>query len=269
MQRLDPRYHVDAISLHYYTFPGSWENKGAATGFGEDKWASTLKNALRMDELITKHKAIMDKHDPQKRVPLYVDEWGTWYDQEPGSKPGFLYQQNSLRDAHVAALTLNIFHRHTDRVKLAAIAQMVNVLQAMILTDGPRMVLTPTYHLFDMYLPFQGATPVSASVTAPEYRHGTTALPSIDVSAARDASGKLHLALVNLDPNRAASVTTSISGMQARGASGRILTGGAIDTHNTFDQPNRIQPAAFSGRVQGGRLVFDLPPKSVAVVVVR
>jgi alpha-N-arabinofuranosidase len=269
MQRLDPRYHVDAISLHYYTFPGSWENKGAATGFGEDKWASTLKNALRMDELITKHKAIMDKHDPQKRVPLYVDEWGTWYDQEPGSKPGFLYQQNSLRDAHVAALTLNIFHRHTDRVKLAAIAQMVNVLQAMILTDGPRMVLTPTYHLFDMYLPFQGATPVSASVTAPEYRHGTTALPSIDVSAARDASGKLHLALVNLDPNRAASVTTSIAGVQARGASGRILTGGAIDTHNTFDQPNRIQPAAFSGRVQGGRLVFDLPPKSVAVVVVR
>ena len=269
MQRLDPRYHVDAISLHYYTFPGSWENKGAATGFGEDKWASTLKNALRMDELITRHKAIMDKYDPQKRVPLYVDEWGTWYDQEPGSKPGFLYQQNSLRDAHVAALTLNIFHRHTDRVKLAAIAQMVNVLQAMILTDGPRMVLTPTYHLFDMYLPFQGATPVTASVSGPEYRHGTTALPAIDVSAARDAAGRLHLALVNLDPNRSARITTGIAGVQARGASGRILTGPAIDTHNTFDQPNRIQPRTFSGRAQGGRLVFDLPPKSVAVVAVQ
>ena len=269
MERLDPRYHVDAISLHYYTFPGSWENKGAATGFGEDQWASTLKNALRMDELIRKHTAIMDKFDPAKRVPLYVDEWGTWYDQEPGSTPGFLYQQNSLRDAHVAALTLNIFHRHTDRVKLAAIAQMVNVLQAMILTDGPRMVLTPTYHLFDMYVPFQGATPLGVTVDAPQYRHGDIALPSVDVSAARDASGKLILSLVNLDPNRPARVTASIAGMAARGAAGRLLTGAAIDTHNVFDQPNRIRPVPFSGRRDGDRLLFELPAKSVVVVEVR
>jgi alpha-N-arabinofuranosidase len=269
MERLDPRWHVDALSLHYYTFPGSWENKGSATGFGEDKWASTLKNALRMDELVTRHKAIMDKQDPQKRVPLYVDEWGTWYDQEPGSKPGFLYQQNSLRDAHVAALTLNIFHRHTDRVKLAAIAQMVNVLQAMILTDGLRMVLTPTYHLFDMYRPFQGATPLAAAVSAPQYRHGEVTLPAIDVSAARDPAGTLYLSLVNLDPNKPARIRTSIAGLATRGATGRILTGPALDTHNTFDQPNRIQPVPFSGRLQGGRLVFDLPPKAIAVVAVK
>ncbi|HEY0164625.1 MAG TPA: alpha-L-arabinofuranosidase C-terminal domain-containing protein [Sphingomicrobium sp.] len=269
MQRLDPRWHVDAISLHYYTFPGSWENKGAATGFGEDKWASTLKNALRMEELVTKHKAIMDKHDPQKKVPLYVDEWGTWYDQEPGSKPGFLYQQNSLRDAHVAALTLNIFHRHTDRVKLAAIAQMVNVLQAMILTDGPRMVLTPTYHLFDMYVPFQGATPFAATVKTPEYRFGQTRLPAVDASAARGADGKLYVSLVNVDPNKPARVTVNVSGSRARSAVGRMITGPALDTHNTFDRPTTIQPVAFKGRATGGGLVFDLPAKSVAVVVVQ
>jgi alpha-N-arabinofuranosidase len=262
------RFQMDALSLHYYTFPGSWENKGPATGFTEDKWASTLRNALRMDDLVTRHKRIMDRHDPQKRVGLYVDEWGTWYDQEPGSTPGFLYQQNTLRDAHVAALTLNIFHRHTDRVRMTNIAQMVNVLQAMILTDKERMVLTPTYHVFDMYVPFQGATPLAATVSGPQYRHGETFLPTVDVSAARDSSGKLHLALVNLDPNRPARVTTAITGTAPTGARGRVLTGPALDTHNTFDRPNTIQPVAFSGRVENGRLVFDLPAKSVAVVAV-
>ncbi|WP_129793243.1 alpha-N-arabinofuranosidase [Sphingosinicella sp. CPCC 101087] len=263
------RNQMDALSLHYYTFPGSWEDKGPATGFGEDKWVSTLRNALRMDELITRHKAIMDRHDPERRVGLFVDEWGTWYDQEPGSTPGFLYQQNSLRDAHVAALTFNIFHRHTDRVRMANIAQMVNVLQAMILTDGPRMVLTPTYHVFDMYRSFQGATPLAASVEAPEYRFGETRLPRVDVSAARDTSGRLHLSLVNLDPNRPARVVANVTGQNVRGASGRVLTGPALDTHNTFDQPNRIRPVAYSGRVENGRLVFDLPAKSVAVVAVE
>jgi alpha-N-arabinofuranosidase len=260
---------MDALSIHYYTFPGNWDNKGPATGFAEDKWASTLENALRMEELVTRHKAVMDKYDPEKRVGLFVDEWGTWYDQEPGSTPGFLYQQNTLRDAEVAALTLNIFHRHTDRVRMANIAQMVNVLQALILTDKEKMVLTPTYHVFDMYVPFQGATPLAATVSGPEYRHGETFLPSVDVSAARDAAGKLHLSLVNLDPNRPARVETSITGVAAQGASGRVLTGPALDTHNSFDRPNAIEPAPFSGRVEGGKLVFDLPAKSVAVVAVN
>ncbi|MCM8729857.1 alpha-N-arabinofuranosidase [Hephaestia sp. GCM10023244] len=255
---------MDALSLHYYTFPGSWENKGPATGFNKDAWASTLVNALRMDELVTKHSAIMDKYDPDKRVALYVDEWGTWYDQEPGSHPGFLYQQNSLRDAEVAALTLNIFHRHTDRVKLAAIAQMVNVLQAMILTEGDRMLLTPTYHVFDMYVPFQGATPYPATVEGPRYKQGDHDLPMVDVSAAKGTDGKLYLSLVNLDPDRPARVTTRLTGT----ATGRILTGPAIDTHNTFDAPNTIHPVAYSGKSAGGKLVFDLPAKSVAVVAV-
>lgn len=256
------RDHMDALSLHYYTFAGSWENKGAATGFGEDQWASTLKNAMRMDELIRNHKAIMDRYDPAKRVGLYVDEWGTWFNEEPGTKPGFLFQQNTLRDALVAALTLNIFHRHTDRVRMANIAQMVNVLQAMILTDGARMALTPTYHVFDMYVPFQGATPLMASASAPEYRNGETRLPSVDVSAARGTDGKIYLALVNLDPNRPARLTTNLRGA----ASGRVLTGSALDTHNTVASPDTIAPRPISGVQRDGRLGFDLPPKSVAVV---
>jgi alpha-N-arabinofuranosidase len=257
---------MNALSVHYYTLPtGKWDKKGAATGFSEDEWASTLGRAIFMDELITKHEAMMDKHDPEKKVALYVDEWGTWYDQESGSTPGFLYQQSSLRDAEVAALTLNIFHRHTDRVKMANIAQMINVLQAMILTDKGRMLLTPTYHVFDMYVPFQGATPYPADVKGPTYEKAGFKLPMVDVSAARGADGKLYLSLTNTDPNKAARVTTNLSG----NARGRILTAPAIDTHNTFDQPNTIQPAVYSARSSGGKLTFDLPAKSIVVVAVE
>ena len=260
---------IQAISLHYYTVPVDWNHHGPATGFDEAAWAITLKKARDVDDILTRHSAIMDKYDPEKKVALYVDEWGSWYDAEPGSKAGFLYQQSTLRDAEIAALTLNIFHRHTDRVKLAAIAQMVNVLQAMILTDGPRMVLTPTYHVFDMYQPFQGATPLAASVTAPDYTHGGVTIPAVDVSAARGKDGKLYLALVNTDPNNSARVTTSIAGVSAKGASGRLLTGPAMDTHNGFDKPNTIQPRPFHGKVSGGKLVFELPSKSVVVVQVQ
>ena len=159
-------------------------------------------------------------------------------------------------------MTLNVFHRHTDRVKLAAIAQMVNVLQAMILTDGPRMVLTPTYHVFDMYLPFQGATPYPVGVTKITYAHGGTTLPAVDVSAARAQDGKLWLSLTNLDPNKPARVTTALGGT----ARGRMLTGRALDTHNDFSNPTAIRPVAFKGLRIDGRLAFDLPPKSIAVV---
>lgn len=257
---------IDGISLHYYTLPtGSWEKKGQATGFSQKEWAMTLRGALRMDEIIARHSEVMDKYDPKKRVALAVDEWGTWYDQELGTTPGFLYQQNSLRDAQVAALTLNIFHRHTDRVKIANIAQMVNVLQAMILTDKEKMVLTPTYHVFDMYVPFQGATPFAVKVTGPEYIEGDTHLPAVDASVARDADGVLWLALVNLDPDTAARVETNLPGK----AKGRLLTGTTIDAHNSFDKPDVVNPVAYSGKIVAGKLVFDLPAKSIAVVAVK
>jgi len=258
--------HMDAYSLHYYTFPGRWEEKGPSTGFPEEKWASTLKNALYIDELITKHSAIMDKYDPKKRVALYVDEWGTWYDPHPGHNPGFLYQQNTLRDAHVAALSLNVFHRHTERVRMTNIAQMVNVLQAMILTDKEKMLLTPTYHVFEMYIPFQGATPLAAEVKTSQYTVGNWSMPSVDVSAARGTDGRLYVALVNVDPHRAAAVSVNLAGAKAKEVSGRILTAPALDAHNTFDQPNTVQPTSFKGSRNGDAFIWQLPAKSVAVV---
>jgi alpha-N-arabinofuranosidase len=261
--------HMDAYSLHYYTFPGRWEDKGPSTGFPEDKWASTLKNAMRMDELIRNHAAIMDKYDPKKRIGLYVDEWGTWYDPEPGHNPGFLYQQNTMRDALVAAVTLNIFHRHTERVRMANIAQMVNVLQAMILTDKEKMVVTPTYHVFEMYIPFQDATPFKAEVNTPDYKIGEWTLPAVDVSAARGTDGKIYIALANLDPNKAATVTANLAGTKAREVAGRVLTGPTMDARNTFDNPNAVQPKSFKGSRKGDSLVWQLPAKSVAVMTLQ
>lgn len=252
----------DGLSVHYYTVPRIFRDKGAALGFPESEWASTLQHARHIDEIVSKTSAIMDKYDPRKQVGLYVDEWGTWYDPAPGSNPGFLVQQNSLRDAEVAALSLNIFQRHSDRVKGANIAQMINVLQAMIMTDGPKMVLTPTYHVFDMYQAFMGATSYTATTDSPDYVAG---VPMVDVAAARGRDGKLYLALVNTDPAKQAHLVTNLTGT----ARGRILTGPAMDSHNSFDAPNAVHPVSFSGSSQEGKLSFDLPPRSVAVVSVN
>ncbi|MFO1249432.1 MAG: alpha-L-arabinofuranosidase C-terminal domain-containing protein [Alphaproteobacteria bacterium] len=251
---------LQALSFHYYAMPLN-PPRGPATGFTEAQWANELSLTLKMEEYVSKVSAVMDRHDPQKKVALYVDEWGSWYDQEPGSHPGFLYQQNSIRDAEVAALTLNILHRHTDRVKLAAIAQMVNVLQAMILTDKEKMILTPTYHVFDMYQPFMGATPYPAAVQGKMYKDG---IPMVDVSAARGKDGKLYLALVNTDPSHAVQVITNQTGS----AHGRILTGFGMDAHNTFQAPDMVHPIPFKNSNADGKLAFDMPAKSVAVVAV-
>jgi alpha-N-arabinofuranosidase len=236
--------------------------RGPATGFSEAQWAGELGLALKMEDHVSRVSAVMDKSDPDKKVGLYVDEWGAWYDQEPGTHPGFLYQQNSLRDAEVAALSLNILQRHTDRVKLAAIAQMVNVLQAMILTDKDKMLLTPTYHVFDMYQPFMGAVPYPAAVSGREYVQGDSHMPMVDVSAARERDGKLVLSIVNTDPNHAVQVVTNLTGS----AHGRILTAFAMDAHNTFDAPNMVHPLAFQSSTEDGKMSFDMPAKSVAVV---
>jgi alpha-N-arabinofuranosidase len=253
---------MDALTLHYYTMSGSWEKKGGATGFDPERWARTLRLALDIEKRITTLSALMEKRDPKKRVALYVDEWGTWHDPEPGTNPSFLYQQNTLRDAMVAALSLNVFHRHTDRVKMTNIAQMVNVLQAMVLTDGARMLLTPTYHVFEMYKPFKGATPLQASLEAPRWGKGELELPAVEMSAARGADGRVHLALVNLDPERPARVATNLNGA----VQGRVLTAAAMDAHNTFDKPQAVMPAPYAAVSGPQGLTLELPPKSIVVV---
>jgi len=263
--------HLDALSLHYYVIPtGDWGKKGSATQFDEQAWADTMVQAQRMDELVTRHSAIMDKYDPEKRVGLYVDEWGIWHDVEPGTNGGFLYQQNTMRDAVVAAATLNIFHKHAERVRLTAIAQMVNVLQAMILTDGDKMILTPTYWVYDLYKPFQGATALPVEVNSPAYTLGKASVPAVTASAGRDAGGVIHLALVNLDPNRPATVTVKLSGVTGKAVEGRILTAPTMAAHNTFAAPDVVKPAAFKGAtLKGDTLTVVLPSKAVAVLDLR
>jgi alpha-N-arabinofuranosidase len=260
--------HMDAISVHYYTLPtGKWDVKGRATGFSEDEWWATLARTWRMEWIVTEHSRIMDKYDPEKRVGLYVDEWGTWYDVEPGTNPGFLYQQNSLRDALVAAINLNIFHQHADRVRMSNIAQMVNVLQAMILTERQKMLLTPTYHVYHLYKPFRGARQLPLEMSAPVRTSGDLSVPVVSASAARDGANRLHVALVNLDPRASVNVQIKLSGAKPGRLTGRILTAAAMDAINTFDKPDLVKPATFNGaRVVDGVLRVEIPAKSVIVL---
>ena len=256
---------MHGLSLHWYTLPtGVWQKKGSSTQFGEDEWHSTFARALHMEELIVKHSAIMDRYDPERRVGLIIDEWGTWYDVEPGTNPGFLYQQNSLRDALVAGISLNIFNQHAERVTMTNIAQTINVLQAMILTDGERMLLTPTYHVFEMYRVHQGARSVRLSFDDPGYRLGSASVPMLHASASQNAEGTLHVSLVNLDPTRSADVKL---GRAAERVTGRILTARRINEHNTFEAPERVHPMPFDGVTSsGGELTAAIPPKSVVVL---
>jgi alpha-L-arabinofuranosidase len=259
---------MDGISVHYYTLPtGKWDIKGKATNFSEDEWWATLVRTWRMEWIVTEHSKIMDKYDPQKRVGLYVDEWGTWFDVEPGTNPGFPSQQNTLRDAVVAAVNLNIFHAHADRVRMTNIAQMVNVLQAMILTDKEKMLLTPTYHVFHMYKPFRGATQLPVELAAPQHKLGETSAPTFTASAARGSDGKLHIALVNLDPRNAVAGNIKVSGATAGKVAGTILTAADIDAHNSFDRPETVKPAPFNvARVSEGSIRVLVPAKSIIVL---
>jgi alpha-N-arabinofuranosidase len=266
----DAKGQVDAVSLHYYTVPGGWPPRASASQFDEAGWAQTLSETLRMDELITKHSAIMDKYDPAKRIWLAVDEWGTWYAGDPGTNPGFLRQQNTLRDALVAAINLNIFAKHADRVKLTAIAQMVNVLQAMVLTDGAKMVLTPTYHVFAMYKPYMDGTVLPIDVKSPWYNKDQWVMPAVSASAVRGKDGVVRVALANLDPNKATQVTATLTGLSASAVTGQVLTAPQMTALNSFDAPNTVAPRPFTGaRLDAGTLSVALPPKSVVMLELR
>ncbi|MEZ5426431.1 MAG: alpha-L-arabinofuranosidase C-terminal domain-containing protein [Pyrinomonadaceae bacterium] len=260
-------WDMQGLSLHNYTVI-NWADKHKSVGFGEKEYGEILKKTLEMAGLIDSHAAIMDKYDPEKKIALVVDEWGAWYAPLPGSNPGFLIQQNSQRDAILAALNINIFARRADRVRMANIAQMINVLQAMILTDKEKMVLTPTYHVFKMYVPFQDATLMPVAFDAGTYTHEGITLPRVDAVAARDKNGKLWVEITNLDPNRAVEIDLNTVGMTAKSAVGETLTAAKVDSVNTFDNPKTVAPKPVSANAQNGKLILKLEPKSVTVVSV-
>lgn len=274
-----PRHLMSGISLHNYTFTNSWTNKGDATGFSEEDYFNVLMNGIRMDELIERHTAIMDQYDPQKRVSLVVDEWGAWYNVEPGTNPGFLYQQNTLRDAILAGLILNIFHDHADRVQIANIAQMVNVLQAIILTEGDKMVLTPTYHAFDMYKVHMDATYLPLNLKAGTYAPGASgqgmrgrrAMPAVSATASQDKDGAIHVTFVNVDPNNAIDMSCELRGTQnSKVVYAQVLTGAEVGSHNTFAKPEEVKLDMLKGaNLEKGVLSVKLPAKSLVTVKIR
>lgn len=258
----------DALALHHYSVI-SWSKKGPSTTFTEQEYFTTMKRALQMEELVQKHSAIMDKYDPQKKKALIVDEWGGWYEVEPGTNGAFLYQQNTMRDAMIAGTTLNIFNNHCDRVKMANLAQIINVLQAVILTDKEKMILTPTYHVMEMYNVHQDAQMIPVSVPAVNYTLDTSKLQAVWASASRK-NGVTHVSLVNIDAKKAQDVTINIEGAGYKSVSGRILASEKLQDHNTFEQPEKIKPKAFTGAsLNGQTLTVKMPPFSVIVLELK
>lgn len=261
---------MDAISLHYYTVTGpTWDNKGSATQFGEAEWYITLFKTLKMEELVTRHAAIMKMHDPQNRVGMIVDEWGTWHDVEPGSNPGFLYQQNTMRDALVAGINLNIFNKHSDVVVMANIAQLVNVLQAVILTEGEKMLLTPTYHVFEMYKEHQEADLLDSFIETKAIGAGENSVPNLHESVSVSQDGRINITLCNLSMNESYRIDTEIAGFKVTDIQGRILTG-AISDHNTFEAPEQVKPKAFEQYSMTDKgLTFEIPAVSVVSLTLK
>lgn len=260
--------NMDGLSLHYYTVTGWRGSKGSATQFDKDDYYWTMGKCLEIEEVLQKHIQIMDKYDPKKRVALMLDEWGTWWDEEPGTIPGHLYQQNTMRDAFVAALTLNLFHKYTDRLMMTNIAQIVNVLQSMILTDGDQMVLTPTYHIFEMYKVHQDATHLPLDLMCEKVTvRDNREVPMVSASASKDKNGKIHITLANVDLDNNQSITLDLNNQKINKVNGRILTSKTINDHNTFEKPEVVKPAAFTGaKVDKGQLKINLPAQSIVVL---
>jgi alpha-N-arabinofuranosidase len=262
---------LEGLAMHHYSV-FSWDEgkKGSATNFTESEYVRTMKQALLMDEYIQQHAAIMDKYDPQKKVALVVDEWGGWYNVEPGTNPGFLYQQNTMRDAVLAGATLNIFHKHCERVRMANLAQAINVLQAVILTDKEKLLLTPTYHVLEMYNVHQDATMLPMDVKSTDFTVGDQKLPAVSVSASRDKAGVVHVSLVNLDPSKPQAISVNLKGLKASGVTGRVLTSPKVQDHNTFEAPNKVKPVTFNGAsLAANTLNVTLPPVSVVVLELK
>ncbi len=268
MKELPPKM-FDALGLHHYSVI-DWGKKGSSTDFSEAEYFTTMQRAMQMEELVTKHSAIMDKYDPQKKKALAVDEWGGWYDVVQGTNGAFLFQQNTMRDAMIAGTTLNTFNNHCDRVKMANLAQIINVLQAVILTNEEKMIVTPTYHVMEMYNVHQDAVMIPLTVTSNDYVLGDKKLTAVSASASKDKNGTVHISLVNIDAAKEQKITIDLGDIKAKNVSGRILTSAKIQDYNSFEKPNAITPKTFNNvKLNGTEMEVTLPPFSVVVLALN
>jgi alpha-N-arabinofuranosidase len=263
--------YMDGLSLHYYTMPLDWSQpKGSAVDFDEKEWFGILQMTLYMEKLIEKNIEIMDKYDEKKQVGLIVDEWGAWYQVEPGTNPGFLYQQNTLRDAIVAAINLNLFNNHCDRIQMANLAQMVNVLQSVILTEGDKMILTPTYHVFKMFSVHQNAELLETNLEKTYYQYGEEKIDQLSASSSMDSEGNIHISLCNLDPSNEIELNCELLGASKSKISGTILTSKEMNARNTFETQDAITEAVYSNvKLEKNQIYACLPPKSVVVLKIH
>jgi len=260
---------MEGLSVHHYSVI-NWSDKGSATQFSEQEYFRTMEQAWRMERFIAKNSEVMDKYDPKKKVALIVDEWGGWYEVEPGTNKNFLYQQNTMRDAMIAGLSLNIFHNHADRVRMANLAQIVNVLQAVILTKEEKLLLTPTFHVMEMYNVHQDAVMIPVTVKSEDYVMGDKKLQAVSASASKDKNGVTHISLVNIHSTKEQTITINLSNLGASAVSGRILSSSKIQDHNTFEQPDMIKPTSFNkASLNGNELKVTLPPFSVVVLALK
>ena len=258
-----PLNMLGGVGVHHYAVI-DWTKKGDDRDYTEFEYFQTMKSALKMEELVTKHSAIMDKYDPEKKVAMIVDEWGAWYEVEKGTNPGFLYQQNTMRDAVLAGSTLNIFNNHADRVRMANLAQCVNVLQAVILTDKAKMILTPTYYVMQLYSVHQDAQLLPITIKSPLYTYNGETLPALSASASKDKKGLVHISLVNIDSKKENNVEIDLNELGIKTASAMIIGSPKLQDFNSFDNPTKIQPVAFKGfDVKKGKLTVNVPPFSV------
>jgi len=261
------RSMFQGLSIHYYSVVDGWDFKGSATKFSEREWFETMRLNLQMDVIIKGHSDIMDRYDPEKTKGLVVDEWGNWFNVEPGTNPSFLYQQNSMRDAITAAIHLNIFNHHADRVKSANLAQMINVLQSVILTKDDKMVLTPTYWVFKMFRVHQEANLLNLDIRCEDYVYGDKKIPAISASASVDKDGKVHISLANLNPNKSITITCPVIGGSFKTITGEVLTAKEMNSFNSFESPETVKPAVFNGfTLKDGILSIVMPSKSVVVL---
>lgn len=266
-----PHHTLWGISLHYYTIAtGNWGKKGSATQFDEKEYFGGVKNALYMETLLKNYSAIMDKYDPRRNIALVVDEWGIWTDVEPGTNPGFLYQQNSMRDALIAASTLNIFNNYSYRVRMANLAQAINVLQSLILTDNEKILLTPTYHIFKMFKVHQEANLLQSNVSTADYQYGTESIPGVNVSASKDKDGKIHVSIVNLNSKKAMPASLILNGSAIKQIKGEILTSASFTDYNSFDDADKISTKEFKNfkKEKNNSISLELPPLSVVTIEV-
>ncbi|MFD2201422.1 alpha-N-arabinofuranosidase [Shivajiella indica] len=261
---------MDGLSIHYYTVTGTWQNKTSATDFDKATYLVTLKKAARLEELIVRHGAIMDQYDPEKKVGIIFDEWGTWFDVEPGTNPGFLYQQNTLRDAFVAAMSLNIFNNHADRVHMANLAQTVNVLQAIILTDDKDMILTPTYHVFDLYKPHKDALLLSHHLTSEDVSIGNETMKALNVSSSKSADGTVNISIANINPDKKIDLDVLLRGMDPKSVTAKIITAPEINSYNSFEKKEVVKTAEFKDfKLSKESLNISVPAKSIIMVRVK